>query len=225
MQTKILLVFCFLYQLPLVAGDFFAIIEPITKATARKITGKSWLLDCPIELADLRLLTIRHWDFKNKVCTGELIVHQSVAEEVAYIFKELFESHFQIEKMYLIEDYFQPDVRREVVDEYAAEDNNTSAFFYRMINGEDMISEHSLGTAIDINPRVNPFVFGNHVRPANAKEFVNRDRVDVPGMINKDSICHLAFMKCGWKWGGDWKYVKDYRHFCKKEIIPASFDG
>lgn len=37
------------------------------------------------------------------------------------------------------------------------EDNNSSAFNYRPIEGTDRPSKHALGTAIDINTLYNPY--------------------------------------------------------------------
>ena len=52
-----------------------------------------------------------------------------------------------------------------------------------------------------------------------------KTRTDFPGLITEEGICYHAFTKRGWKWGGTWKNVKDYQHFCKQEIIPDYFNN
>lgn len=205
--------------------EYNAEIRHITPEIASRIVGKSWLPECPIPLNDLRYLVIPFWNFKNQMSSGEMIVHKDVAEEVVAVFKELFEGHFAIEKMNLIDHYFKDNIKRSEIDDISCADNNTSAFFYRLIAHTDTVSEHGLGTAIDINPRTNPFIRGKEVWPSDAREFADRNRTDVPGMITANSVCLKAFIKRGWKWGGNWKNVQDYQHFCKKEIIPDSYNA
>jgi D-alanyl-D-alanine carboxypeptidase len=36
-----------------------------------------------------------------------------------------------------------------------------------------------------------------------------------PGMILRNSVIVKAFKAKGWKWGGDWKTIKDYQHFSR----------
>lgn len=107
-----------------------------------------------------------------------------------------------------------------MIDEYSANDelsmsdNNTSSFCYRLVNNTKFISKHSKGLAIDINPLYNPQVKNNTVYPANGKPYIDRNK-NVKGMIKKGDACYNAFILRGWKWGGNWKNVKDYQHFEK----------
>ena len=68
--------------------------------------------------------------------------------------------------------------------------------------------------AIDINPKLNPYITTNAVLPENGTEFVDRSQY-AKGMINKDEAVYEIFTKYGWTWGGDWKTPKDYQHFEK----------
>lgn len=208
------------------SAQFEGKIESIPPHIQKQIVGKSWEQACPISLSDLRYLTIGFWGYDSKKHLGEMIVHKDIAQEVIEIFRELFSARFPIEKMRLVDLYFrEPENRpKGEIDDASVEDNNTSAFFFRYIGKTTIVSEHGLGTAIDINPRVNPFVRGQECCPENGREFCDRTRNDVPGLITIGSICYNAFMSRGWKWGGHWKNVKDYQHFCKQEIIPASFN-
>ena len=35
-------------------------------------------------------------------------------------------------------------------------------------------------------------------------------------MIHRNDLCCRLFLAKGFRWGGDWKYSKDYQHFDKK---------
>lgn len=210
-----------------ITAKFIGTSEPISEAIKERIVGKSWKPECPIPLEDLRYLRITYLGYDNQEHLGEMIVHKDVADDIIAIFQELFEHKFPIERMQLIEAYFEEGRDDRAIDNAAVADNNTSAFFFRYIGGTTIVSEHGLGTALDINSAVNPFYDpqDGHICPPNAHKFLDRQRDDVKGLIKKGSVCEQAFKKRGWKWGGDWKNVKDYQHFCLKEIIPASFNS
>lgn len=178
----------------------------------KKIIGISYPLNCSISLEDLRYITVNHFDFKGVKKSGELIVNVNVSQDIIDIFKYLFDFHYPIEKILLIDDYAADD-------ELSMADNNTSCFNYRNIISSDKLSLHSYGLAIDINPLFNPYVrSGQNILPINATDFVDRNK-DFIGKIEKYDICYNAFIGKGWKWGGDWINTKDYQHFYK-DIIP-----
>ncbi len=160
-----------------------------------------------IDYTDLRYLEVLHIGFDGEIHKGELIVHQAIAEEVLEIFKELYYISFPIEKMKAIHHY-------DNSDESSMEDNNTSAFNFRMITNGSIPSNHAYGLAIDINPKINPYVYAHKVLPSNGTEYANRNQ-DIPGMITADSEVCKIFKKLGWTWGGDWDQPKDYQHFEK----------
>jgi hypothetical protein len=190
-------------------------IKIIDQELEKRIVGNSWEAACPVPLSELRYLTINYWGYDDKAHIGEMIVHEQVAQEVLDIFQELFENKFPIQSMRLIDDYFKPNQTKNDVDELSMLDNNSSAFFFRYIGKTTIVSEHGMGTAIDINPLVNPFVRGDYVCPVSSKEFCDRTRKDVKGLLTDDCICVKAFEKRGWIWAGKWKKVQDYQHFCK----------
>ena len=105
-----------------------------------------------------------------------------------------------------------------LVDDYAASDeasmaaDNSSAFNFRLVAGTDILSQHALGRAIDINPVENPYVEGSHVSPGRGRRYL--DRTDVrPGMIVPHEVVVRVFRRIGWGWGGRWTSARDYQHF------------
>lgn len=173
----------------------------------------SWKENNPVLLTDLAYITVSHFGFDGKEHAGELIVHKQVASELIDIFHELFKHKFPIEKMVLIDLY-------EANDDLSMEDNNSSAFCSRMINGiPNEFSLHSYGVAIDINPKLNPFVEEDLVLPHSGVLYLQRES-EILGLINRDSICYQVFKKYGWHWGGDgwddYPNRRDYQHFEKE---------
>lgn len=157
---------------------------------------------------NLSYLKITYWGFDSKTHVGEMVVHKKLAQEVLAIFKEVYEKKYPIEKMKLVDDYGADD-------EKSMRDNNTSAFCYRVVANTNTLSNHSKGTAIDINPLYNPYVVGNYISPTTGKKYANRT-LNVKGMIQKGDALYNAFIKRGWTWGGSWSSKKDYQHFEKK---------
>lgn len=186
--------------------------EPISEEIKSRIDGISYKENDKIHYSDLRFVTVMYYDFNREVKEGEMIVNVQVADDVLAIFKELYDNQYQIEKMRLIDEY-------NADDDASMEDNNTSAFNYRTIDGTDDISDHSYGVAIDINPLYNPYVRKGHgdrnVLPVNGSAYADRN-AEFDHKIVKGDICYNAFISRGWKWGGEWTGVVDYQHFYKE---------
>ena len=155
--------------------------------------GKSYKADCTLPRENLRYIHVLHVGFDNQVHEGELVVNKDIADDVLEIFKELYESGYQIEKVRL-------------VDEYDADDEASK------------ISKHGMGMAVDINTLYNPYVKTvdgeQSIEPANAADYVDRSK-DFLHKIDHDDLCYKLFMEHGFEWGGDWKHSKDYQHFEK----------
>ncbi len=169
--------------------------------------GTSWRPGCPVPLEDLRVITMNHWHFDGSVRRGELIVHERYAAPIAGVFRTLFETRFPIERMEPANGYMGNDPP-------LAQRNNTAAFHCRAPTGGGRTwSEHSYGSALDINPDQNPYVSRRgRVEPPFGAPFVDRSR-EAPGMIRPDDLVVRAFRSIGWRWGGDWPATKDYMHF------------
>lgn len=182
--------------------------HPIDTEIEKRIKGVSWKQNPTVKLDDLCYVKVTYWGFDEKPHIGELIVAKKLGPEIIEIFEELYKVKYPIEKIKLIDEYGAEDSK-------SMEDNNTSAFCYREVDGKPgKLSKHSYGVAIDINPVQNPYVYKNKVAPLAGKKYVNRSKIS-KGMIVKNDACYKAFTSRGWTWGGNWKYEKDYQHFQK----------
>lgn len=132
---------------------FFGMALPVPETVEQEMLLKrTWRNDCPVAIRDLNYLLLGFRDFDGKAHVGEMVVHRKLAQAVVEAFGDLYFLRFPIERMELIERYDGDDHR-------SMEANNTSAFNCREIAGRPgVFSNHSYGTAIDINPVQNPYV-------------------------------------------------------------------
>lgn len=183
----------------------------------QRIIGKSYRENNNIGLDDLVYLKILHYNFDHEIQMGELIVNAAIKEDYLNIFRELFEAEYEIQSMFLIDNYWTGDGGTS--DSASIDENNTSAFCYREITGGSNLSNHAFGRAIDINPQQNPYVSYRSGYPVwshdNADDYIDRD-TGYEHVITHDDICYQIFTKYGFSWGGDWSTIKDYQHFEKE---------
>ena len=171
-----------------------------------RVVGRSWRRGCPVGLAGLRYLRIRHWGFDGRARTGEMIVNADVVGDVRAVFGRLFAARFPIRRMRLVDDYGASDW-------HSIEADNTSAFNCRRATGSTRWSEHSYGRAIDVNPIENPYVFANGTTSHRASRPYLRRSPYRKGMAVRGGALVTAFKAAGWGWGGDWPSPRDYQHF------------
>ena len=181
-----------------------------------RIYGQSYVENDYISLSDLRYLKMLHVNFNGEYQVGEMIVNKAIASDVMEIFEELCSEGYQIEKMYLIDNYWTGD--GESSDWNSIENNNTSCFCYRPATGSSKLSKHSYGLAIDINPQYNPYVTikddGTYkFSHDNAADYVYNRSSDTPHVITTSDLAYQLFSSYGWTWGGNWSNPKDYQHF------------
>lgn len=193
-------------------GELFYAL-PIDDNIKSRINGKSYGEDCDVPYEELSYIRVLHKNFKGNTQIGEMIVNESIADDMVAIFEELYKGDYPIERMVLVDEY-------EADDELSMEANNSSAFNFRFIDGTTKRSSHSDGLAIDINPLYNPYVRTidgkTVVLPENGSSYADRE-LDNPYYIRKDDLCYKAFTRRGFTWGGEWKSSKDYQHFQKSE--------
>jgi len=154
-------------------------------------------------LINLELVNVYYYGFDGNLRKGQLVVHKDAVQDVEEIFDFIRETKFPLDKVVPLSAY-------NWSDEKSMKDNNSSAFNYRFISGTRIISKHATGLAIDINPMLNPYIKNEVCTPAGSSYDTTK-----AGTLKADSPLVLEFKKRGWKWGGDWKNLKDYQHFEK----------
>lgn len=184
---------------------FSAAIHSVGEAIRARMTNKSWRDDprCP-PFDALAYLELDHVTFDGGVARGELVVAAPLAARAVEVFRRLYQLGFPIRQMKLVDDYDASDDRSMSAD-------NASAFNFRVIAGTDLLSQHALGRAIDINPVENPWRRPDKLVPPEGQEFADRTRVR-PGMIVRPGPVVAMFDELGWEWGGDWRHAFDDHH-------------
>lgn len=178
--------------------------------------------NCPAEIRQRQtLLSVSYYGFDGQVHRGQIVIDRELAEEVQEIFAIALNEKFPITSVIPVS---APQFRDEGEldrsgsvwsDRLSMAANNTSGFNYRWIEGTTKPSTHSIGRAIDINPRINPYIRGETILPPDGTYAAN-----VPGTLTEESVVTRAFLDRGWEWGGHWTSLKDYQHF-EKPRPPA----
>jgi hypothetical protein len=181
-------------------------VFPLTAHVRRHIRMRNWHSGCPVALDDLRLVRVRYWTFRGEVRTGPLVLNRKVARDVVGVFRQLFRARFPIHRIGLAP-------RPQPID-WDSTRNLSSSFNCRSATGNPgVLSEHSYGWAVDINPLQNPYVRSDgSVLRAAAKPYRDRRR-HREGMIRSGDVVVRSFAAIGWGWGGNWRTIKDYMHF------------
>lgn len=193
-------------------------INPLSGYFINKINQDEVIIDCSYNFEEaleganvpesiknkLTIVEVEYFSFDDKLHRGQIVIHKSASRDIKEIFEFIKDTRFPIAKAI-------PITRYHWSDEASMRDNNTSAFNYRKISGQSVLSAHAKGLAIDINPRQNPHLKKNEIIPSNGKYDEN-----APGTITKKSQLVSEFKKRGWQWGGAWRSSKDYQHFEKK---------
>lgn len=187
-------------------------IDTISNQVYQRMLGKSYPANCPVDLSELRYLRVLHYDAQGKTHSGEIVCNHLIAEDLLDIFQQLYQAHYPIERMHLIDDY-------DADDERSMTANNTSCFCFRAIAGSQRLSKHARGLAIDINPLHNPCIKSRKdgstlIQPKAGQKYTNRNK-KTNYQIRKDDLCYQLFIAHGFSWGGNWRSSKDYQHFEK----------
>ena len=190
-------------------GDAFK-ADTLTDAVFQRMLGRSYPADCAVAKSELRYLQVLHYDAEGHVHKGEMVCNRRIADDLLDIFRRLYEAHYPIERMKLIDDYGADD-------EQSMQANNTSCFCYRAMAGGKRLSKHAQGLAVDINPLYNPYykkkpdgtVF---VQPKTAAPYIDRTK-SFPYKIDVQDLAYRLFIQNGFTWGGGWRNSKDYQHF------------
>lgn len=180
----------------------------IPASVLERMKGKSYPEGCPVSLSDLRYLRLSYHGFDGEVHTGEMVCNRIIADDLVAIFKELYDSLYQIRSIRLIDDFDGSDEKSMAAD-------NSSCFNFREATGQSRLSAHAVGMAVDVNPLENPYVKGDKVLPAEGAAYADRSAA-LPHMISRNDLCYKLFRARGFSWGGAWQSCKDWQHFERK---------
>ena len=169
---------------------------------------------CWAQASDVMLDTLRvqHVDAQGVTHEGIIVCNRSISGDLRDIFAELYRRRYPIECIRPISDYGNDDER-------SMRANNTSCYCYRPVSGTTKLSKHAQGLAIDINPLYNPCVRRRKdgtlkVEPSTGRPYVNRQK-SFKYKISQHDLCCRLFLEHGFRWGGNWRSLKDYQHFEK----------
>ncbi len=190
-----------LAPLPQSPEEFRSAVSPVTALRL----GSSHRAGCPVQVADLRLVTMTYRDDTGRAQQGEIVVHADVAAATVSIFRALFDAGFPLTRVATVEEFGSDDDRVMAA-------NVTSGYNCRQKTGGSTFSAHAFGRAIDVNPIQNPYVRGGEVLPPAGRAFLDRSDVR-PGMVVAGDVVVRAFSAAGWEWGGDFRSFRDYQHF------------
>lgn len=187
---------------------------PISDAVFGRIYGNSYKKDCRVLRSSLRYLHLLHYTEDGRIKLGEMVCHKDIADDLTDIFRKLFEAKYPIENMQLIDNYGADDIR-------SMEHKNTTCFNYRTVAGSKKLSNHSLGKAVDINPLYNPYVKRRQdgtykVSPEKGRKYADRTKT-FKYKIDRNDLAYRLFKQHGFRWGGDYRSLKDYQHFEKED--------
>jgi LAS superfamily LD-carboxypeptidase LdcB len=180
---------------------YTAAIETVTAAEL----GASWHEGCPVAPENLRRVTVTFIDFEGGTQRGQVVVHESEAEDIVEVFRQLHAARFPIRKM-------KPIFTQAEYEDFETLDDNSTGFSCRNAvnaNAAPHWSNHAYGYAIDINPIENPYLNGGRVLPSAGAAYTDRSNVR-PGMAVSGSVIVAAFRSVGWGWGASFQ---DYQHF------------
>ena len=160
---------------------------------------------------NLVLVRVRYRGFDGKPHEGQIVVHKELKASLVRVFRRIFkETKFPIASVIPV-----GDSRINWSDALSVKANNSSGFNWRLVSGSYEVSDHAFGTAIDINPRLNPWV-----KKGTANKGYNPRKA---GTLHANSAVVKIFKQEGWKWGGDWKKSKDWQHFYNAGIPLRDF--
>ena len=197
---------------PAAERPFYSTVRSLPAPVRADLTGRFWRPGCPVQLSDLRLLTVAHWGFDGKVQTGQLVVARQYANALRGVFRRLYDLRFAIRHMRLADMYGAKGARPpdgDVSGSFECRQSVPSPCVGGSASGR--WSNHAYGRAIDLNPRENPYVGCGRTRDRASARYTDRSRLR-KGMVTPAVV--RAFRSIGWGWGGDWSgQTKDYMHF------------
>ena len=191
----------------------------------------TWDESCPTKISELCYIRLSYYCFQETIEIGELIAARTVFFEIKEIFKRLFEIRFPIQSILPVEAFTGSDDRSMAA-------NNSYCFSFRDIVGfPGNYSAHSYGTALDINPLINPYIrikdeyvsdfhekrnlskginkeITEYVKKHPEKGVILPQKAEINSGLSKGKIderIEKIFEEYGWEWGGRWPRSKTER--------------
>jgi hypothetical protein len=200
---------------PVAHAHFVGRVTALPPGLEEEMRGTTWKPGCPVPLDDLRLTAVSYWGFDARPHVGPLVVNESAAIDLVWVFRQLFEHRFPIHNLKLAREFHPAQ------DDHDTPGDPTAAFNCRPVvtptgPSATTFSQHAYGLAVDINPIENPFVLDGYVRNRYSRPYRDRSK-HAPGMIHDGDIVVRSFEAIGWGWGGLWSNGQDYMHFSKTE--------
>ncbi len=200
---------------------FTAEVGAIPASVRARMDGTSWHGEdprCPRWDA-LAYVRADHVTMDGDIARGELVVAAAIAHHAVELLRRLYALGFPIRAMALVDDHAASDDASMAAD-------NSSAFNFRLIAGTELLSQHALGRAIDLNPVENPWRRPDRVVPEAGLAYLDRRHVR-PGMIVRPGPVVAALDELGWNWGGDWMHAFDDHHVAwdARYLMSPNRDG
>ena len=170
--------------------------------------------ECPPAIAGRQeLVEVSYFARDGRLHKGQLVLDSSVADDARAVFQVIRQTRFPVESVIPIaHQAFARDGRADDLKSMAA--NNTSGFNFRPQTGSRKLSAHACGLAIDLNPGQNPYAKGRGPARVVLPPGAVYDR-SVPGTLTAEHPVTRKFKELGWKWGGEFRSLKDFQHFEK----------
>lgn len=178
-------------------------LEATTRAATLQDVRLSYRPGCPVQLSELVRIDLNYLGFDGQVHRGHLVVRRGHEEKFLAVMQVALETNFSFRIMQDPSAYGNDDT-------VSMEADNTYAFSCRQVTGNAArISPHAYGTAIDVNPRENPYRLpdGSWL-PVVGRPYINRNPTRT-GMLDESSAVVRAFKRQGFQWYSGW----DWQHF------------
>ena len=91
-------------------GQVFTSVE-VPDSIWDKMQGRSYPRGCGVPRAELRFLQLSHYDFDGNRHVGQMVCNRLIADDLVFIFRELYEARYPIARMRLIDEYKADDLR------------------------------------------------------------------------------------------------------------------
>jgi hypothetical protein len=161
-----------------------------------------------VELAGIvrarqEIIEVNHFGFNNELRKGQIIADLQAVPEIQKLFQLLRSLEFPINKVI-------PAVAYDLDDNRSMSADASGSFLFRKIAHKPKLSVHSLGIAIDLNPKENPMIIEKTAYPKGASYDISGN---TKGTITAE-IANLIKEQTAFKnWGGEWQDFSDYQHF------------